>query len=222
MALGTYAELKAALPDYLMGRSASDVSDRIDEWFAMAHQRIFYGSGETGFETEALRIRFMEDTEDLTVDAQSIALPADWLQTRRIYLSATPTITPKQTSPSALWEEFPLASVTGRPRAFAIEGSNIVFGPVPDQVYTGKLLYYAKPAVPSADGDTNWLMANAPGVYLRAAEVEAWRFLEEPDKAAEALSAFAGAIRALQMADARDRYTGPPAGMRQVGGNWRP
>jgi len=221
MALDTYAALKAALPDWLLGRSAVDIVDRVDEFFAMAHQRIVFGSGDPGMECEGLRIRFMETSADLAISSDTVALPSDFLQGRRLYLNASPVILLTQTSPDQIYAEYPDRASTGRPKLVAIEGTNLIFGPTPDAAYTGKMLYFARPATPTADADTNWLMVNAPGVYLAGAAHYAWAFLEEADKALQHGAAFAGMMRALQSSNDRDRWAGAPAQVR-LRGAWTP
>ena len=211
MALDTYAALKAALPDWLLGRDATDIEDRVDEFFAMAHQRIVFGSGDPGMECEGLRIRFMETTADLTITSDTVALPSDFLQGRRLYINASPVIILEMSSPEMIYATYPDRASTNRPKLVAVEGTNLIFGPTPDATYTGKLAYYARPDTPTEDADTNWLMTNAPGLYLAGAAYYAWAFLDEPSKAMPHGVAFAGMMRALQSSNDRDRWAGAPA-----------
>ena len=88
--------------------------------------------------------------------------------------------------------------------------AKIPVGPTPDGVYTGKCLYYKKLAALSADGDTNWVLANAPGVYLHGALAEAHFFARNSERAQEELSLFCGAVNALNLADKADRTSGSP------------
>lgn len=221
MALNDYAALKAALPDWLLGRSATDIEDRVDEFFAMAHQRIVFGSGDPGMECEGLRIRFMETSADLAISSATVALPADFLQGRRLYLNAAPVVTLEFASPEQVYSTYPDRASTGRPRLVAQEGTNLIFGPTPDAAYTGKLLYYARPATPAVDADTNWLMVNAPGLYLAGAAHYAWAWLMEPAQAGAHGAAFAGMMRALQSANDRDRWAGAPA-VTRLRNTWTP
>lgn len=217
MSLNTLAGLKAALPDYLDGRSADDIAERVDEFVAGAHHRIFFGTRDPNAPSNALRIRFMETSAPITVNAAAVALPADFLGARNIYLEASPVITPDLVSPQQLFKEFPMTSITDRPRVAAIEGTNIRFGPTPDAVYTGRLLYYALPALPTEADDTNWLMTNAPMVYLKAMQIEAWEWIGEPDLAQRAAISFAGMIDGLMMTDEMDKWAGPPTSRRLAG-----
>jgi hypothetical protein len=220
MALSTYANIKTALGDWMLNRGTSDLTaGRVDDFFTIVHRKIFYGCMEPGYESEALRIRAMETTADLTISSQTVALPTRYVQNRRLYLNADPKILMEQVAPEMVYELYP-ESTTGEPRVYAIEGENIVFGPTPDATYTGKQLYYQTFAALSADADTNWLVANAPDVYLFGALSEFCHFDGEVDEAARWAGRFAGAIRALNASNHKDRYSG--AAMRSRPAVWTP
>ncbi len=55
---------------------------------------------------------------------------------------------------------------------------------------------------------TNWLMANAPGIYLYAALLEAQPFIMNDQRLPVWASMLGGATRALMMADQQDRWGG--------------
>ena len=58
MSLATYSGLKTALGSWLLERGTSDIPTQVDEFFALARTRIFYGCSEVGSESQPLRIRF--------------------------------------------------------------------------------------------------------------------------------------------------------------------
>ena len=60
----------------------------------------------------------------------------------------------------------------------------------------------------SADGDTNWLLTNAPGAYLQGALIELYDYLKDWEAKTNAHKAFAGIINALNSADKTDRFSG--------------
>ncbi len=71
---------------------------------------------------------------------------------------------------------------------------------------------------PLATTPTNWLMANAPGVYLYAALLEAQPFIMNDQRLPVWASMLGSATRALMMADQQDRWGGQMA-MRSDSGN---
>lgn len=205
MTISTYAELKTAVANLL---NRSDLTSRIPEWIAGAETRINYGSFEPPFVSEPLRVRAMETSANLTVNGQSVALPTRFLQARRIYLSGDTGRRVDPISPDQFWLQYVRTSAD-TPREFTIEGENILFGPTPDATYTGKILYYQGIAALSADGDTNWLVTNAPYAYVHGAAIEGFKYLRNFAAAQESHKAFAGIINALNAADKHDRFSGP-------------
>lgn len=217
MALTTFAGLKTAIDDYL-ARTDMTSAYKADYFLTLAHYRIHNGNSDPRFPSEPVRVRAMEASSDLTISAQTVALPTRYLQMRRIYLNTSPITKLDFLPPMDFWAKY-VSTTGGTPKAFTIEGENIVLGPVPDGSYTGKILYYQGFALPSSDSDTNWLMTNAPGAYLHSAMIEAGMFIR--DEAAIAIHgpAFAGVIGGIMLADKRDRYSGAPLMMRTDSGN---
>lgn len=205
MSISTYAELKTALANF---SDRSDLTSRLGEFVTLAETRIFYGNKEPPFESEPLRIRAMETSADLTISAQTVALPTRYLGVRRQYISGDNGLKIGMVSPDAFWGEFASPTYTGRPFRYTIEGENFVFGPSPDSTYTGKLLYWQKFAALSADGDTNWLLTNAPGAYLQGALIELYDYLKDWEAKTNAHKTFAGIVNALNSADKTDRFSG--------------
>jgi hypothetical protein len=111
-------------------------------------------------------MRQMESSADITIDNQEEALPSDFLQVRRLYITSDPKTLIHYMEPHVFWGSF-AGSSTGKPTAYTIEGSNLVFGKAPDSTYTGKLSYIAKlPAL--VTNSTNWLLDLHSDIYLYA------------------------------------------------------
>jgi len=206
MAISTYAELKTAIANWL---NRSDLSERIPEFIGLARTRIHYGASEAPYASEPLRIRGMETSGDITISARTAQLPAGFLQARRLYLDKDPVVRLELVSPDKLWSTYGAAQ-TGEPRWFALEGNDLVFGPVPETTLTGKLLYYKAFDAFAEEADTNWLLSNAPGVYLWGGLLEAWAYTGRIEYAEYAFKRFVGAVNALNAADQADRYSGSP------------
>ena len=207
MALDTYAGLKTALGSWLLERGTADIADRVPEFFALARTRIFYGCAEPGYESEPLRIRFMEADADLTIDIRAVDLPDGYLQQRRLYINSTPVICPDFLGPSDFRERFPFASITGTPRYFTVEGEKLIFAPTPDAEYQAKLLYYQIPDALVDDADADWLTQNAPNVYLFGALAEFAMFDGDEAMASAYAKRLAGAVNSLIFADQKDRWS---------------
>jgi hypothetical protein len=213
MTISTCAELKTALANF---SDRSDLTARLGEFITLAETRIFYGSMEAPFVSEPLRIRAMETSSDLTINAQTVALPTRYLGLRRQYISGDNGLKINLVSPDAFWGKHAGSADSGRPYEYTIEGENFVFGPTPDGTYTGKLLYWQKFAALSADADTNWLLTNAPAAYLQGALIELYDYLKDWQAKGEAHKSFVGVINALNSADKTDRFAGSWVGKTDI------
>lgn len=205
MSLTTYENLQDAIGNVLnrageFGSSGTAV-ERTKEWIAMAEDRI-------GLDKD-IRIRAMETSTDLTVNAQEVALPTGFVAARRIYIDGNPVRILDYLSPHNFWAKW-VSSSTNKPKAFTIEGDNLVFGPPPDSSYTGKFLYYQRFTALSASSDTNWLLTNARGILLYGALIESATFIGEDPRMRTWAALYDEHKTLLQQGDRRDRHSGAP------------
>ena len=173
MAITTRAELLTAIENWLHRAGETQLSSRAPEWLSLVEDKL-------GLE---LRIRPMETSADLTISSQTVSLPSGFVAQRRLYISSSPNKPVNYMAPEAFWERY-LATETGTPKAYTIEGDSLVFGPAPDTTYTGKILYYKKFDALTADSDTNWLLSNARGLLLYGALLEASLYFKHANEEA--------------------------------------
>ncbi len=205
MAIATFGDLEARVTDYL--KRANMAAD-IPYCVQLAETRIAYGSLEQPFPSDPLRIRPMEVCASATFSQQENALPDDFLQIRRIFLSGVPNGRIDYVAPKLFWDDHKSTDI-GRPVVFTIEGNSLFLGPIPDQSYTAKILYYKKFTPLSDSDDTNWLLVNAPSVYLYGTLLEAFSQARSMEQAQTYLNKFAGTVNSLIKADKQDRYPTP-------------
>lgn len=201
MALTSFAELIDGIRDWL-GR-ANDTSNlptsRMGDLVAMAEAEIY----------DRLRVREMEASAALTVDAQTVALPTDYVETRRLYLDDARDDLPLVfRAPPQFWREVRLPTTTGRPRIYTIEGSDILFGPAPDATYTGRLLYYKRFA--GLASEVNTIFTARPHLYLYGALAHAAPFVDDDERIGVWRGQFEAAISQAQSASDRGSYSGAP------------
>lgn len=96
-------------------------------------------------------------------------------------------------------------------RAFSWDGQTLVLSR--DQGFPVDMTYHAKFATPSADGDENWLMANAPGVYIASLLVEVGRYTRDDVLGSREASNYASAVTALVSQDVAASISGAPLQM---------
>lgn len=196
MALGTYAELKASVASWL---ARDDLTAFIPDFIRLC---------ESDFNAR-LRLLQMETTADLTINAETIAKPAGWLETQRLYISGTPRQMLEFVSPFQAEEMFQ-GDGAGRTLAYTIEGTNFRFFPVGGTGGTGKILYYQRFDALSADDDTNFVLTNFPGVYLFGALTWSAAFIQDDERIALWKGAYETQLRLCEEADQRARYSGSP------------
>jgi len=205
MAISNFGELKTAVGAWL----AKDYGEpREAEFITLGLAYI----------NRELRVRAMELAVDLTVSAQTVALPTRYLAGRRLYLSTSPVAKLDYMSPFIFWKKF-VGSLTGQPKAFTIEGENLVFGPDPDGTYTGKFLYYQGIVDFTADSDTHALLTKSPDLFLYAALMSAHIFKGDAALAAPMQILIDKLIARMHREDSRDRHSGDAMQIRTEIGN---
>lgn len=197
MALATYANLKAAVADWL---TRSDLTAFIPDFIALAESDFW----------SRLRLLPMETTEDLTISGEFAAVPTGWLETVRVYLDGDPRRALEYVSPFQAAERFAFPADGARVAAYTMEGGNFRFLPAASAGGTAKLLYYKRPDALSADGDTNFLLASYPGIYLYGALLQATAFIQDDERVPLWTAAYNAQVEACIAADRRARVSGAP------------
>jgi hypothetical protein len=192
LAIGTYDELQAAIADWL---NRDDLTVRIPDFIALAES--------------VIRRRLRRDTTvaALTLDAAVVALPANCeLRSVRlndgVYQHALTVMTPENISD---YREY-YGADTGVPRYAAVLNSSLHLVPAPgDTSYAAEIIYYeCVPAIATAL--TNWLLTDAPDVYLFGSLAMAEPFLRNDERLPLWQSQFDSAISELEVALERAEY----------------
>jgi len=206
MALTTYTELKSSLANWL---NRSDLTTEIgDDFIKLA---------EADFNSK-LRVRAMIDQVSITVDAETVALPTDFLQIRDFYILAGQTKTPLVYATPASMDATSGTSTTGRPASFTILGDTIRFSPKPDATYTAKMNYFKKFPALSSSVATNYILKSHPAIYLYGSLFHAANFLGgiNPQQVQVWQQMFGTAMERLELNDREDEYNGSPLQVRTV------
>lgn len=196
MALTNYGELKTAVANWL---NRDDITARVPEFIALAENRINLD----------LRVRLMETSTTLTTASatRTVALPSGWRQARSVYISGTPNVRLEYRTPVNYWSIY--SSLTSaKPTVYTIEGENMLFGPVPDAIYSVPVMYYQEITALSADGDNNGLFTLSVGLYLYGALIESAPFLGNDPRVLIWVSMYEDLLARAHAADDRDRQSG--------------
>jgi len=206
MALSTYTGLKASLANWL---NRSDLTTEIGDDFIKLTEADF---------NSKLRVRSMITQVSITVDAETAALPTDFLQIRDFYILAGQTKTPLIYSTPATMDATSGTSTTGRPSTFTILGDTVRFSPKPDATYTAKMNYFKKFPALSSSVATNYILESHPAIYLYGSLFHAANFLGgiNPQQIQTWQQMYATAMERLELNDREDEYNGSPLQVRTV------
>ncbi len=194
MSLSTYTGLKAEIADWL---NRSDLTASIPSFIALT-------------EAEVQRVlRRTTKRATITVAEESVAIPATVAELRSLrFVTSTRSrdipisiVTPEQLSDIRARGE-----ATGRPRAAAVVGTNLLFAPAPNDIYNMEITYYEKLIPLSASVATNVVLAEAPDVYLYGALREASAFLEHDERIPVWAAKFSTALDQLAVARQREEH----------------
>jgi hypothetical protein len=206
MALTTYTELKTSLANWL---NRSDLTTEIGDDFIKLTEADL---------NSKLRVRAMIAQVNITVNAETAALPTDFLQIRNFYILSGQTKTPLVYSTPASMDTTSGTSTTGKPTTFTILGDTLRFSPKPDATYTAVMNYFKKfPALTSTNA-TNYILASHPAIYLYGSLFHAANFLGgiNPQQVQTWQQMYATALERLELNDREDEYNGSPLQVRTV------
>ena len=208
MALSTYSQLKSSIANFL---NRSDLTTEIQDDFIKLTEADFNAK---------LRIRQMEQQDDITIDAEQVTVPTGFLAVRSFFILQSSTKFPLEYITPHNMFEIKGGSRTGRPRAYTLESDNEVekfrFGPSPDTSYTGKLSYYKAISALSDTNTSNYILAKHPAIYLYGSLYHAANFLGgiEPNQLQNWLGMYSSALERCENNDRQDTYGGAPVQQR--------
>lgn len=183
MAIGTYGQLKTAIASWL---KRSDLTDIIPDFITLAESNI----------RRDVRCRAMEQIATGTLTTTTLALPTRFLEARNVALNGYPQryVTPQEYAEQENWTSY---NFTVKGELFYFQSSSATYS----------IDYWQAFEAFSADGDTNWLLTNAPEVYLWGALAEAKTYIEgDPTKE---FAFYQRAVTRLRQTEMQARFPGP-------------
>ena len=206
MAISNYIELKNAVANWL---DRDDLTDRIPEFIALCEARF----------NRALRIRAMEtkQTASTVAGQRNLALPARFIQMRNFQVN-TANLTPLQYVTPEIYDRLYGAANTGTPEVYTIIADELQFGPIPATAQTVEMLFYQSFQALSDANPTNWVITNAPDVYLYGSLMEAEPFIMNDARVQLWATGFQTAVGDIQEQDNKDRHSGSALRVMNTGG----
>jgi len=196
MAISNYTELKTAVANWL---DRDDLTDRIPEFIALAEARF----------NRVLRLRSMEAkyTADTVAAQRNLALPASYIQMRNFQVNTNPLTTLSYVTPE-IYDRLWGGSTQGTPKFYTILANEVSFGPTPASAQEVEMLFYKKFENLSGSVATNWMITNAPDIYLYGSMLEAEPFIMNDERVPLWAQALQRGISDLQEQDNKDRHSG--------------
>ena len=203
MTITTYSALKTAIADFL---NRDDLTSVVPTFIALAEARF----------NRDLRTWRQETRVTVSLTGQyNAVIPADFAQPIRLQLLNGPTAELEPISVSQMLEmRADRNDMTGVPTHYAITGGQLEIFPTPAETYSASLVYYAKVPALSDVATSNWLLTDAPDVYLYGALVHSAPYLKDDARVAIWESLHASAVMALNVQSQNVKYGGTGLRMR--------
>ena len=196
MAISTYTDLKTSVASWL---NRDDLTSVIPDFISLA---------EAGINRD-LRHYKMIERADATLDSRYVQMPTDWMETVRFSITSGNTYRLELVSRDDMLEyRQKTADASGRPRFYANIGDTIEVFPTPDADYTMQLQYYAKTPALSDSNASNWLLLDAPDVYLYGTLIQSAPYLQDDARTQTWAALYAAALQSLQKASDDTRFAG--------------
>lgn len=160
----TYTSLQADIASLL---HRTDLTSDITGFISRAEARL----------NRALKLRTSETEATLAgvVSSRFVALPSDFNGAIALWIVQD---SEREMLPSRLPKDLGIRATSGTPEEWAIDGSNLAFDKPCDSAYTVYFRYYAKFEL-TVSAPTNWLLTNAPDLYLYASLLESAPFIRD-------------------------------------------
>ena len=202
MAITTYAELKSSIANWL---NRDDLTSVIPDFISLT---------EAGINRD-LRHYKMINRVDATLDSRYVQMPADWLETVRFGITSGTTYRLELISRDDMLEYRQNTSdIAGIPKFYANIGDTIEVFPTPAAEYQMQLQYYAKTSALSDSNTTNWLLTDAPDIYLYGSLIQAAPYLNDDARAETWAALYSAAMQSMQKASDDTRFAGSGLRMR--------
>jgi hypothetical protein len=157
--------------------------DREEDAASIARAPKWILFAESWFNRE-LRTPDMEHSVTFSITDEDTPLPSDYLAMRAIYQETEPDFPLNGMSPDQLRRDF--GGQPGIPQAYSIVGGGIRVGPVPEREMLYTMDYFRRIENLSLTAPSNWLLQQAPDLYLFAALFFGYTWAGNPERAAEA------------------------------------
>jgi hypothetical protein len=198
MAITNYTNLQTTIADFL---NRDDLTAVIPTFIQLAEAQI---NREIRHWQMEARVSGQQSAGD-----QYMQIPNDWLETIRLHLTGSGTSAVTMTSRAAMADirakNEDISNVA--PYYYTHADGQFELYPTPVEDTDFELLYYQK--IPDlATNSTNWLLTDAPDVYLYGSLIHSAPYLAEDARVAVWAQMYSAAVQNVNSASEKARYSG--------------
>lgn len=194
----TYAQGQLDVAAWLHRTGDTSITAFIPDFIRLAELRIY----------RDLRVRAMEASLSSAIASGVIAVPTGYVGMKYAYIDGTPVQTLTRKDSEWISVNYPTRSSDDKPKFFAREADNFIFGPYPDDGYTVKGVYYKRLDALSDTNTTNWFTTNAPDLLFWGSMLESAIFTDDEQHISLYQSKYDGVGQRIQREDEAEEFSG--------------
>ena len=196
MAITTYTELKTAIADFL---NRDDLSSAVPTFISLA---------EADMQRRVRHWR-MEKRSTAELDTQYSAIPADFVEVIRFYVTSSDTRPLELISQAELLDrKAKRSNASGAPAYYALTAGELEIYPVPDGTYDVELYYVSRIPALSDSNASNWMLEQYQDAYLYGSLVHSAPYLKDDARIQVWAALYQSAIDAINAESERSKFGG--------------
>ena len=196
MAITTYAELQSNVTDFL---NRDDLDAKAPTFISLAESNL----------SRDIRHWRQEKRSTAQIDTQYSAIPADFLEAVRFYITSGDTRPLELISQAEMLDrKFRNLNTSGQPAYYAITAGEIEVYPVPDGTYTAELYYMANLPALSDSNTSNWLLQYYPDAYLYGSLIHSAPYLKDDSRLQIWAALYQSAIDGINAESEKSKFGG--------------
>ena len=196
MAITTYTELKTAIADFL---NRDDLSSAVPTFISLA---------EADMQRRVRHWR-MEKRSTAELDTQYSAIPADFVEVIRFYVTSNDTRPLELISQAELLDrKAKRSNASGAPAYYALTAGELEIYPVPDGTYDVELYYVSRIPALSDSNASNWMLEQYQDAYLYGSLVHSAPYLKDDARVTVWAALYQNAIDAINAESERSKFGG--------------
>ena len=208
MSVSTYGGLKSAVVDWAYTGGGLTTSVVANDIFPQVQSMMYMGDGT---DIDALRVQSMVDSATITPATGGVVTISSQVSTTLLgFIELTPTMQGARSlnyvEPWQFRKQYDLiANTTPPPTIYTVEGDSLYIAQAAETPIL--MRWYEKFTALSADGDTDWVLTNAPQIYLNGCLMLACAYTQD-ERESMFRQKFAASIKAANLNDTMTRQSG--------------